>query len=312
MNCRQRGMLGPPRGLGLALQLLLRGALAASALTWSVATTLHAQEVCETYQDPTSACPLTNGDVLRPIIGVRGGRNYFSFAAPTPDMQVQINVDDLPADYDLYLFSDQADDPDLPIASSVDWSTLPRQISVELHEAGTYLVEVVDDPSAPNAPEQAYTLQFLLTAPARPSPSPMPDPAPNPAVTVPAVIGRSSIDAVAIVQASGLTTSLEAVDVFSDAGARKVAIQTPAAGTVADPGTMVRLGVATGRVAIPSVAGQPEAQAEDSLHGAGFVVRNIRRRNANFAHGFAIRTNPGAGTVLPAASSIELYISQGP
>ena len=99
-------------------------------------------------------------------------------------MHVSVRLTDLPADYDLYLFSDQVADPGQPIISSVTPGIEPESIDAVLHDVGTYVIEVVDDPSIPNVRDVPYTLAFGLAAPpAVPTPEPTPEPTPVPTPT---------------------------------------------------------------------------------------------------------------------------------
>ena len=144
----------------------------------------RAQTECETLDNPDAPCALSDGSVIGGYIGAQGGRNYFWFGVPVRDMHVSIRLTDLPADYDLYLFSDQAADPGQPIISSVTPGLDPEVIDAVLHDVGTYVVEVVDDPSIPNSPDVPYTLAFgLASPPAVPTPEPTPEPTPQPTPT---------------------------------------------------------------------------------------------------------------------------------
>jgi hypothetical protein len=281
----------------------------------------RAQTECESVDDPEAPCALADGAVVGSAIGVQGGRNYFWFGVPVPDMHVSIRLTDLPADYDLYLFSDQVADPAQPISSSVTPGTEPELIDAVLHSVGTYVIEVVDDPSIPNVPDMPYTLAFGLTAPpAVPTPEPTPEPTPVPIPTplpapplasVPAVVGQSPNSAARLLRDAGLVVEVSNADAFSPAGAGTVATQDPLPAVRLAPGSTVRLGIATGRVAIPDVRGRSEAEAYAILRAAGFDIQTRRRPDETVPSGTVLGTNPGAGSVLGAASAIELLVSQG-
>jgi hypothetical protein len=63
----------------------------------------RAQDDCATYEDPDTPCALSDGSVIGGSIRVQGGRNYFWFGVPAPDMHVSIRLTDLAADYDPHL-----------------------------------------------------------------------------------------------------------------------------------------------------------------------------------------------------------------
>lgn len=281
----------------------------------------RAQPECESFDNPDAPCALADGAVVGTAIAVQGGRNYFWFGVPVPDMHVSIRLTDLPADYDLYLFSDQVADTGQPISSSVTPGTEPEVIDAVLHDVGTYVIEVVDDPSIPNAPDLPYTLAFGLTAPPAvptleptPEPTPVPTPTPVPAprlASVPAVVGQSPSSATRLMRDAGLVVEVSNVDAFSPAGAGTVASQDPLPAVRLTPGSTVRLGIATGRVAIPDVRGRSEVEASAILRAAGFDIQTRRRPDETVPSGTALGTNPSGGSVLGAASSIELLVSQG-
>ena len=281
----------------------------------------RAQPDCDTYASPDAPCALADGSVISASIGARGGRNYFWFGVPVPDMHVSIQLTDLPADYDLYLFSDQVADPEQPILSSITHGTAPEDIDAVLHDVGTYVVEVVDDPSIPNVPDVPYTLSFRLSPPpAAPTPEPTPEPTPLPTappvpapslVAVPAVVGQTPNNGARLMHDAGLVVDVADADAFSPAGPGTVATQDPQAGTRVAPGSTVKLGIASGRVAVPDVRGRSESEASAILRAAGFNIQTRRRPDDTVPSGTAVGTNPGAGSVLGAASSIELLVSQG-
>ena len=110
---------------------------------------------------------------------------------------------------------------------------------------------------------------------------------------------------------AGLVVEVANADAFSPAGAGTVATQDPQPATRLSPGSTVRLGIATGRVVIPDVRGRSESEAYAILRAAGFDIQTRRRPDDTVPSGSAVGTNPGVGTVLGSASSIELLVSQG-
>jgi hypothetical protein len=266
-------------------------------------------------EDLTAPCPLADGVTVQGTIRQQGGRNYYWFGAPVSAMHVRIDMVDLPADYDLYLFSDQSADPTRPFTQSTNLEVAPELIDLVLADAGTYLLEVVSDPGQPFDPEQPYTLVFSLQAPPTPTPTPeppAPTPTPEPArATVPPLLSHGGGTAAAEVRAAGLVPRLRTVDRFSLGGAGTVAAQDPPAGTVVSPESAVDIFVASGNVEVPQVAGLSEQAALELLQTAGFKIDTRRATSGSVPRGQAISAAPNPGQVVPSGASVTLFISQG-
>ena len=282
-----------------------------------VTTTTRArgQDECN-VEDLDAPCPLADGQTAQGVIRQPGGRNYFWFGAPVSEMHLRVQLVDLPADYDLYIFSDQSADPTRPFVQSTNSGLDDEIIDRVLRDAGTYLVEVVSDPGLPFDPAQPYTLTFALLAPPTPTPTPEPTPTPSPTpeparAIVPPVVHHGGGTAAAEVQSAGLLVRILNVDRFSPAGAGTVAAQDPPAGATVSPGTTVDLFVATGNVEVPPVAGLSEQAAIDLLQVSGFIVETRRVSSGTIPVGQAIRTTPDTGQVVPSGSSIDVLISRG-
>jgi hypothetical protein len=143
--------------------------------------------------------------------------------------------------------------------------------------------------------------------PRPPSPSPTPTAAP---ATLPNVVGRSLDQAQTALLSTGVTVTVQRVNV--NAAANDVVAQSPDAGAPLKPGSVVTLQVATGQVAVPDVEGKSQADAQGLLNQAGFRVPTIRQvKDARVADGKAIRTDPEAGRVLPRGADVDLYVSAG-
>ncbi len=90
--------------------------------------------------------------------------------------------------------------------------------------------------------------------------------------------------------------------------------ENPSGSTKADKGSTVTLVVSTGqgKVAIPSVQGEPKAKAVMTLRSAGLTVGSIvSSTSSKFLSGDAIGTNPGAATVVARTVKITLLVSSG-
>jgi eukaryotic-like serine/threonine-protein kinase len=121
--------------------------------------------------------------------------------------------------------------------------------------------------------------------------------------------GKTLDDARAALQAAGLTATVRGVNANVDKNV--VADQSPDTGAALPPGGTVTISVGTGSTAIPDVANMPRDQALKTLQNNSFHVTVRDRRDPRVPAGAAIGTAPGAGTVLPRNSELELSISAG-
>jgi hypothetical protein len=64
-------------------------------------------------------------------------------------------------------------------------------------------------------------------------------------------------------------------------------------------------------VAVPGVDGKSQAAATSELQSLGFQVVSTTENDGNTPQGDVIRTNPGAGTMLPKGSTVTLVVSSG-
>jgi serine/threonine-protein kinase len=90
--------------------------------------------------------------------------------------------------------------------------------------------------------------------------------------------------------------------------------QDPSGGSNVDKGSTVTLTVSTGpgSVSVPAVAGDTVAQASQELKRANLKVgRTQSQSSATYPKGQVISTSPGAGTQVPAGTSVELFVSSG-
>ena len=98
--------------------------------------------------------------------------------------------------------------------------------------------------------------------------------------------------------------------------AGKVIRTEPAAGTQVKQGDTITVVVSAGanQVAVPPVAGLPEADAQTTLTTSAyqFVVTVQREVSPTVPAGTATRTDPASGDLVAKASPITLYISSGP
>jgi hypothetical protein len=283
-------------------------------LSSSSAQAAHAQDAECTYDDPDAPCALADGSVVSGYIRQQSGRSYFWFGVPERGTRAQIEITDLPADYDLYLFN--STDPD-PTASSINEGTTPELIDIMLQDPGVYFVYVVSDPSRPFNADEPYTLTLKLVFP-EPTPqvvatptTPAPTPPDVNLMSVPPLVGRTGDASAGAVRDAGLVPTLLLADRFSERGTGTVAAQEPPAGTPVQPGSEVIIYVATGNVQIPSVLNRPEQEAEAILHEAGLQTNTVRRTSETIPPGVAIDTDPMSGTVVPSGTKVRVFISRG-
>ncbi|MBV9357104.1 MAG: PASTA domain-containing protein [Chloroflexi bacterium] len=267
------------------------------------------------YDNPDTPCPVSDGDVVHGYIKDRGGVDYFQFSTQLSGTHAHITLDELPADYDLYL----ADASAQLIAQSVTPGLAPELIDTDLDTPGDYFLYVVSDPSVDNDPDHPYVLTVGLIPPFLPQPTlapvsptptmpPAPAHAPTPAgVPVPSEIGRPLPFAIADLRGLGLKPELGP----SNPQTGLVNSQNPPPGTPLAPGAPVSLGVASGPIPVPDVRGMSEADTVRLLSGLGFRTSTTRRPSTTVPSGAAIGTDPAAGAQRLAGTQIAIYLSSG-
>jgi hypothetical protein len=294
------------------ISAVARGAAAFGLLT---ATTFSQPADCDIL-DINTPCALTHGDVIEGVISQTGSRHFYWFGVPVPDMRLQVELTNLPADYDLYIFSDQAPDPSVPFLQSANGDVTTELVDAVLSEPGTYLLEVVSDPNRPVDPATPYTLLFQLVLPPAPTPTLEPPAAPTqtpePArAIVPPILYRGEGAAAAEVRAAGLQPRVTSVDRFSLAGVGTVAAQEPPAGSSVPPGSVVDLFVATGNVEVPPLAGLSEQAAQQTLQAEGFKTDTRRAPSGSVPAGLVIGSEPSTGEVVPSGTTVLVLVSRG-
>jgi beta-lactam-binding protein with PASTA domain/tRNA A-37 threonylcarbamoyl transferase component Bud32 len=125
----------------------------------------------------------------------------------------------------------------------------------------------------------------------------------TPQVAVPAVTGQSQAAAQSALQAAGLQAQVVAQN-SNTVPAGTVIGSDPAAGTMVDKGSAVKLAVSTGpqTVTVPNVVGQPASTATSTLTGAGLSVQVSCGSQASPV----ITENPPANTQVNPASVVAI------
>lgn len=135
-------------------------------------------------------------------------------------------------------------------------------------------------------------------------------------VSVPAVTSLSQSEAEAKIKALGLETSIS--QEYSDSVAvGKVISVDPAEGTKMDVGATVNLVISLGeenkQVAVPSVIGQDEASAKDTLNDSGFQVNVETTTESNgVGEGCVANQSVAAGTEVDPGTTITIKIYHAP
>jgi beta-lactam-binding protein with PASTA domain/tRNA A-37 threonylcarbamoyl transferase component Bud32 len=131
-------------------------------------------------------------------------------------------------------------------------------------------------------------------------------------VTIPNLVGQQFEEAQAALQKLGLTANR--VDTESpDKPAGSVLATNPAAGTTVDKGSAVEVQVAAEPpVDVPSVVGQDQVAAQNTLQTAGFQVTVQPVPNNTVAAGKVVATTPAGGTKAPKGTTITMQVSTGP
>jgi serine/threonine-protein kinase len=129
---------------------------------------------------------------------------------------------------------------------------------------------------------------------------------------VPNVVGQQLTVAETQITNAGFTPNPIQVPDSHPSGT--VISQSPSPGAKADKGSTVTIKVSQGpgNVAVPSVAGLPKQQANDTIRAAGLkVARAVLQANDNVAAGSAIGTEPVAGQQVPLGTAVTLFVSSG-
>ena len=134
----------------------------------------------------------------------------------------------------------------------------------------------------------------------------------KPKTTVPTVVNLPASQAQAELQNNGLKSVVHNVP-SGTVTSGNVTASSPAAGTTVLVGSQVVLNVSTGpkQSGVPTVTGEPYANASGALKGAGFKVVRVDAPSSEPA-GNVISQDPAGGTSATAGSTVTLQVSTGP
>jgi serine/threonine-protein kinase len=130
---------------------------------------------------------------------------------------------------------------------------------------------------------------------------------------VPSVEGASLANATASINARNLEIR-HTEDYSSTVPAGYVISQSPAAGTEVEEGSTVSVVISKGKqtLTLPSVTGQPEADATTQLQNMGLKVQILTEYNSYVPEGSVIRQSPDSGEEVMPGSTVKLTVSLGP
>jgi beta-lactam-binding protein with PASTA domain len=134
-------------------------------------------------------------------------------------------------------------------------------------------------------------------------------------VAVPDVVGQAQGAARTAITGAGLLVGTINLQNDNTVPAGAIISQSPAAGTLVGLGAVINLVESLGPpdVAVPNVAGQTQAVAENAITSAGLVVGTVTSQNDNVVPaGSVISQDPTAGTLVGPGSTVNLVVSLGP
>ena len=134
-------------------------------------------------------------------------------------------------------------------------------------------------------------------------------------IAVPNVVGDTQSAAGAAFTSIGLVVGTITTASSSTVPAGDVISQSPAAGTLVNPGSAVNLVISSGPslIVVPDVVGDMQATAEQAIAGAGLTVGSVTFTGSNSVPaGEVLSQSPAAGTQASAGTAVNLTISSGP
>lgn len=178
--------------------------------------------------------------------------------------------------------------------------------------------------TAPRAPAAAVTTTGTATPTVTPTvtitptatitPTPTTPPSPTPIPRLPDLRGRTLEEAQRVLQPLGVS-QIEFTEpgVFNERiPAGRIVDQTPAAGTVMQPGSSVRVTLSRGPATIvPDLRSQEVALASRLLTDRGLQVKTTEEGSRDVPPGRVIRSEPPAGSQIEGNGTVTLVVSVG-
>jgi len=133
-------------------------------------------------------------------------------------------------------------------------------------------------------------------------------------VEVPDLKGVTEDEALAAIEAAGLSPKPLPDEPSSKTPAGSVMKQNPDPGTMVDEGSTVEYVVSRGveTVKVPSVVGMSRSNAEATLQDDGFKVKVTEEYSESVDKGVVISQNPNKGLVVEKGSTVSIVVSKGP
>jgi len=133
-------------------------------------------------------------------------------------------------------------------------------------------------------------------------------------IVVPSLVGLTEEEAATKLDELGLALGEVTTENSDTIDVGLILSQTPDSGTKVEEATTVDIVVSAGieQVEMPDLTEMAEADAIDALEEAGFDYnRSVDEYNTEIAEGLVIRTDPEALAMVPAGTSVTLYVSKG-
>jgi len=133
-------------------------------------------------------------------------------------------------------------------------------------------------------------------------------------VEVPDLKGITEDEALAAIEAAGLSPKPLPDEPSSKTPAGSVMKQNPDPGTLVDEGSTVEYVVSRGveTVKVPGVVGMSRSNAESTLQDDGFKVKVTEEYSESVDKGVVISQNPNKGLVVEKGSTVSIVVSKGP
>jgi serine/threonine-protein kinase len=129
---------------------------------------------------------------------------------------------------------------------------------------------------------------------------------------IPDIVGMPESEAQRVVSDAGFDFEIQR-EFNSDVPDGEVLNQSPEAGEMAAPDTVVTIVVSRGTelVRVPDVKGQSRNNATSTLQGAGFRVEPVEEYHDSVAVGVVISQSPEGGVSLDAGATVTIRVSKG-
>jgi serine/threonine-protein kinase len=131
-----------------------------------------------------------------------------------------------------------------------------------------------------------------------------------PGVRVPKVVGLIQANATETLHNSGLVARVEQQRSATVPNGVVIA-QIPDAGTVVQPGTVVKIVVSAGNlISVPNVIGMTEAEAQRAIQAAGLATTypNLSGHSPSVQIGQVESETPSAGTLVPPGTTVYINV----